>query len=289
MRNHDFYDPAVNVKTNPANKKPDLADRDRVLRQIALLDETLETYINKLKSKDAIISYQEMGPRRFNEERYNAEIQQLENRRRSIAQQILSSTHLQDALRLRAEYDSIVAPNRDETRFMDATVNTVQVNVKQAYEQLKQVRDRWDTVINNKKQELKVAARDKLKIYNEKLLCDDECFEAIVAIIKHPCVVIESELRSGRSGDYVTNLKYVRDRNPDAFDACKTITEYHKLVDDGIFDDKNASVPLDDVYKLATKFVNDNNLLDGRSIGCIETFKKRFDDAKRLEELKASL
>src|SRR5574344_2981059 len=76
---------------------------DRLYDQLSLIDESLETYINKLKSKDAIIAYDVPGHSEFNEQRYNTEIQQLEDKRRLLAQQILASTNLQVALKLRAE------------------------------------------------------------------------------------------------------------------------------------------------------------------------------------------
>ena len=61
------------LKTNPY---------DRLYDQLSLIDESLEAYINKLKSKDAIITYEDPCPSQFNEQRYNAEIRQLEDKRR---------------------------------------------------------------------------------------------------------------------------------------------------------------------------------------------------------------
>ena len=269
------------LKTNPY---------DRLYDQLSLIDEDLETYINKLKSKDAIITYEDPGPSEFNEQRYNAEIQQLEDKRRLLAQQILASTNLQSALKLRAEYDSIVAPDRDDSRFYDLTFNVVQVNVKDAYKRLLSLKDKWDTAISAKESELKAQRRQSYKIYNYNLLKDNDCFEAIVAIIKHPCVVRESEIINNRfDSDIISTLKYVRAVNEVAFDACKTITEYHKLVDDGVFD-TDVILSVSDKERLAATFVrHDGNLLDGHCIECITTFKKRFDDAKQLESLKAGL
>ena len=263
---------------------------DRLCDQLSLIDDGLEAYINKLKSKDAIISYEDPCPSEFNEQRYNAEIQQLEDKRRLLAQQILASTNLQVALKLRAEYDSIVAPSRDDSRFYDLTFNTVQVNVKDAYKRLLSLKDKWDTAISTKESELKAQRRQSYKIYNYNLLKDNECFEAIVAILKHPCVVRESEIINNRfDSDIISTLKYVRAVNETAFDACKTITEYHKLVDDGVFD-TNVILSVSDKERLAATFVqHDNNLLDGHCIECITTFKKQFDDAKQLESLKAGL
>ena len=269
------------LKTNPY---------DRLYDQLSLIDDNLETYINKLKSKDAIITYEDPGLSEFNEQRYNAEIQRLEDKRRLLAQQILASTSLQVALKLRAEYDSIVAPNRDDSRFYDLTFNTVQVNVKDVYKRLLSLKDKWDTVISAKESELKAQKRQSYKIYNYKLLKDDDCFEAIVAIIKHPCVVRESEIINNKfDSDIISTLKYVRAVNEVAFDACKTITEYNKLVDDGVFD-TDVILSVSDKEQLAATFVrHDDNLLDGHCIACITTFKKRFDDAKQLESLKAGL
>ena len=269
------------LKTNPY---------DRLYDQLSLIDESLEAYINKLKSKDAIITYEDPCPSQFNEQRYNAEIRQLEDKRRLLAQQILTSTNLQVALKLRAEYDSIVAPNRDDSRFYDVTFNTVQVNVKDAYKRLLSLKDKWETAISAKERELKAQARQSYKIYNYKLLKDNECFEAIVAILKHPCVVRESEIINNRfDSDIISTLKYVRAVNETVFDACKTITEYHKLVDDGVFD-TDVILSVSDKERLAATFVqHDDNLLDGHCIECITTFKKRFDDAKQLESLKAGL
>lgn len=269
------------LKTNPY---------DRLYDQLSLIDEDLETYINKLKSKDAIITYEDPGPSEFNEQRYNAEIQQLEDKRRLLAQQILASTNLQSALKLRAEYDSIVAPDRGDSRFYDLTFNVVQVNVKDAYKRLLSLKDKWDTAISAKESELKAQRRQSYKIYNYNLLKDNDCFEAIVAIIKHPCVVRESEIINNRfDSDIISTLKYVRAVNEVAFDACKTITEYHKLVDDGVFD-TDVILSVSDKERLAATFVrHDGNLLDGHCIECITTFKKRFDDAKQLESLKAGL
>ena len=269
------------LKTNPY---------DRIYDQLSLIDESLEAYINKLKSKDAIITYEDPGHSQFNEQRYNAEIRQLEDKRRLLAQQILTSTNLQVALKLRAEYDSIVAPDRDDSRFYDLTFNTVQVNVKDAYKRLLSLKDKWETAISAKERELKAQARQSYKIYNYKLLKDDECFEAIVAILKHPCVVRESEIINNRfDSDIISTLKYVRAVNEAVFDACKTITEYHKLVDDGVFD-TDVILSVSDKERLAATFVqHDDNLLDGHCIECITTFKKRFDDAKQLESLKAGL
>ena len=263
---------------------------DRLCDQLSLIDDGLEAYINKLKSKDAIISYEDPCPSEFNEQRYNAEIQQLENKRHLLAQQILASTNLQVALKLRAEYDSIVAPSRDDGRFYDLTFNTVQVNVKDAYKRLLSLKDKWDTAISTKESELKAQRRQSYKIYNYNLLKDNDCFEAIVAILKHPCVVRESEIINNRfDSDIISTLKYVRAVNETAFDACKTITEYHKLVDDGVFD-TNVILSVSDKERLAATFVqHDNNLLDGHCIECITTFKKQFDDAKQLESLKAGL
>ena len=269
------------LKTNPY---------DRLYDQLSLIDESLEAYINKLKSKDAIITYEDPCPSQFNEQRYNAEIRQLEDKRRLLAQQILTSTNLQVALKLRAEYDSIVAPDRDDSRFYDLTFNTVQVNVKDAYKRLLSLKDKWETAISAKESELKSQARQSYKIYNMLLLKDDECFEAIVAILKHPCVVRESEIINNRfDSDIISTLKYVRAVNETVFDACKTITEYHKLVDDGVFD-TDVILSVSDKERLAATFVrHDDNLLDGHCIECITTFKKRFDDAKQLESLKAGL
>ena len=269
------------LKTNPY---------DRLYDQLSLIDEDLEAYINKLKSKDAIITYEDPGQSEFNEQRYNAEIQRLEDKKRLLAQQILASTNLQSALKLRAEYDAIVAPDRDDSRFYDVTFNTVQVNVKDAYKRLLSLKDKWDTVIHAKEQEIKAQARQSYKIYNMRLLKDNDCFEAIVAILKHPCVVRESEIINNKfDSDIISTLKYVRAVNETAFDACKTITEYHKLVDDGVFD-TDVILSVSDKAQLATTFVrHDDNLLDGHCIECITTFKKQFDDVKQLESLKAGL
>ena len=269
------------IKLNP---------HDRLCDQLSLIDEGLETYINKLKPKDAIITYEDPGHSEFNEQHYNAEIQQLEDKRRLLAQQILASTSLQVALKLRAEYDSIIAPSRDDSRFYDVMFNTVQVNVKEAYKRLLSLKDKWDTAISAKDSELKANARQSYKIYNYNLLKDNDCFEAIVAILKHPCVVRESEIINNRfDSDIISTLKYVRAVNEVAFDACKTITEYHKLVDDGVFD-TDVILSVSDKERLAATFVqHDDNLLDGHCIECITTFKKRFDDAKQLESLKAGL
>ena len=269
------------LKTNPY---------DRLYDQLSLIDECFEVYINKIKSKDAIIAYEEPGCGEFNEQRYNAEIQRLEDKRRLLAQQILAATNLQVALKLRAEYDSIVAPDRDDNRFYDVTFNTVQVNVKDAYKRLLSLKDKWDTAIHAKEQEIKAQRRQSYKIYNMRLLKDDECFEAIVAILKHPCVVRESEIINNHfDSDIISTLKYVRAVNESAFDACKTITDYHKLVDDGVFD-TDVILSVSDKERLAATFVrHDDNLLDGHCIECITTFKKRFDDAKQLESLKAGL
>lgn len=263
---------------------------DMLYDQLSLIDESLETYINKLKSKDAIITYEDPGTSEFNEQRYNAETQRLEDKRHLLAQQILASTNVQAALKLRAEYDSIVAPSRDDSRFYDLTFNTVQVNVKDAYKRLLSLKDKWDKAISAKENELKVNARQSYKIYNYNLLKDNDCFEAIVAIIKHPCVVRESEIINNRfDSDIISTLKHVRDVDAAAFDACKTITEYHKLVDDGVFD-TDVILSVSDKERLAATFVqHDDNLLDGHCIECITTFKKRFDDAKQLESLKAGL
>lgn len=269
------------LKTNPY---------DRLYDQLSLIDEGLEAYINKLKSKDAIITYEDPGPGEFNEQRYNTETQRLEDKRRLLAQQILASTNLQSALKLRAEYDSIKAPSRDDSQFYDLTFNTVQVNVKDAYKRLLSLKDKWDKAISAKESELKAQARQSYKIYNYNLLKDDECFEAIVAIIKHPCVVRESEIINNKfDSNIISTLKHVRAVNEAAFDACKTITEYHKLVDDGVFD-TDVILSVSDKERLAATFVrHDDNLLDGHYIECITTFKKRFDDAKQLESLKAGL
>ena len=269
------------LKTNPY---------DRLYDQLSLIDECFETYINKLKPKDAIITYEDPGPSEFNEQRYNAEIRQLEDKKRLLTQQILASTNLQAALKLRAEYDSIVAPSRDDSRFYDLTFNTVQVNVKDAYKRLLSLKDKWDTAISAKESELKVRRRQSYKIYNYNLLKDNDCFEAIAAIIKHPCVVRESEIiNNWFNSDIISTLEPVRAVNEVAFDACKTITEYHKLVDDGVFD-TDVILPVSDKERLAATFVqHDDNLLDGHCIECITTFKKRFDDVKQLESLKAGL
>lgn len=263
---------------------------DRLCDQLSLIDESLEAYINKLKPKDAIITYEDPCPSEFNEQRYNAEIRQLEDKRRLLAQQILASTNLQVALKLRAEYDSIVAPSRDDSRFYDLAFNAAQVNVKDAYKRLLALKDKWDTAISVKEKEIKAQRRQSYKIYNYNLLKDNDCFEAIVAIIKHPCVVRESEIINNRfDSDIISTLKSVRVVNEAAFDTCKTITDYHKLVDDGVFD-TDVILSVSDKERLAATFVqHDNNLLDGHCIECITTFKKRFDDAKQLESLKTGL
>lgn len=263
---------------------------DRLYDQLSLIDDGLEAYINKLKSKDAIMEYQVTGTSEFNAQRYNAEIQQLEDKRRLLAQQILASTNVTVALKLRAEYDSIIAPSRDDSRFYDLTFNTVQVNVKDAYKRLLSLKDKWDAAIRAKENELKAQARQSCKIYNYNLLKDNDCFEAIVAILKHPCVVRESEIINNRfDSDIISTLKYVRGVNEAAFDECKTITDYHKLVDDGVFD-TDVTLSVSDKERLAATFAqHDNNLLDGHCIECITAFKKRFDDAKQLELLKAGL
>ena len=281
--------PTVTAKTKFQNTIK-LDPYDRLCDQLSLIDESLEAYINKLKPKDAIITYEEPGAGEFNEQRYNAETRQLEDKRRLLAQQILASTNLQVALKLRAEYDSIVAPSRDDSRFYDLTFNTVQVNVKDTYKRLLSLKDKWDDAIRAKENELKVNTRQSYKIYNYNLLKDNDCFEAIVAIIKHPCVVRESEIINNRfDSDIISTLKSVRAVNEAAFDACKTITDYHKLVDDGVFD-TDVILSVSDKERLAATFVqHDNNLLDGHCIECIKTFKQRFDDAKQLESLKAGL
>lgn len=264
---------------------------DTLCDQLGLIDECFGAYINKLKSKDAtIITGEDPGPSQFNEQRYNDEIRKLEDKRRLLAQQILASTNLQVALKLRAEYDSIVAPSRDDSQFYDLTFNTVQVNVKDAYKRLLSLKDKWDTVISTKENELKVNKRQSYKIYNYNLLKDDECFEAIVAIIKHPCVVRESEIiNNWFDSDIISTLTHVRAVNETAFDACKTITDYHKLVDDGVFD-TDVILPISDKERLAATFVkHGDNLLDGHCIECIKAFKRRFDDAKQLESLKVGL
>lgn len=263
---------------------------DTLCDQLGLIDESLEAYINKLKSKDAIIAYDEPGTSEFNEQRYNTELQRLEDKRRLLAQQILASTNLQVALKLRAEYDTIVAPQRDDSRFYDLTFNMVQVNVKDAYKRLLSLKDKWDTAISTKEKEIKAQRRQSYKIYNYNLLKDNDCFEAIVAIIKHPCVVRESEIINNRfDSDIISTLKSVKAVNEAAFDACKTITDYHKLVDDGVFD-TDVILSVSDKERLAATFVqHDNNLLDGHCIECIKAFKQRFDDAKQLESLKAGL
>lgn len=263
---------------------------DRLCDQLSLIDECFELYINKLKPKDVIITYEDPGYGEFNEQRYNAEIQQLEDKRRLLAQQILASTNLQVALKLRTEYDSIVAPSRDDSQFYDLTFNTVQVNVKDAYKRLLSLKDKWDTALSAKESELKAQKRQSYKIYNYNLLKDNDCFEAIVAIIKHPCVVRESEIINNRfDSDIISTLKHVRAVNEAAFDTCKTITDYNKLVDDGVFD-TDVILSVSDKERLAATFVqHDNNLLDGHCIECITTFKKRFEDVKQLESLKAGL
>lgn len=263
---------------------------DALCDQLGLIDECFETYINKLKSKDAIITYEDPGHSEFNEQRYNAEIQRLEDKRRLLAQQILASTNLQGALKLRAEYDSIVAPSRDDSQFYDLTFNTVQVNVKDAYKRLLSLKDKWDDAIHAKENELKVKARQSYKICNFKLLKDDGCFEAIAAIIKHPCVVREAELiNNWFDSDIISKLRSVRAVNEAAFDTCKTITDYHKLVDDGVFD-TDVILSVSDKERIAATFVkHGDNLLDVHCIECIKAFKQRFDDAKQLESLKAGL
>ena len=269
------------LKTNPY---------DRLYDQLSLIDECFETYINKLKPKDAVITYDDPSQSEFNEQRYNAETQRLEDKKRLLAQQILASTNLQVALKLRAEYDSIVAPDRGDSQFYDVMFNTVQVNVKDAYKRLLSLKDKWDAAISAKESELKAQKRQSYKIYNYNLLKDNDCFEAIVAIIKHPCVVRESEIINNKfDSDIISTLKYVRAVNEVAFDACKTITDYHKLVDDGVFD-TDVILSVSDKERLAATFVrHDDNLLDGHCIECITTFKKRFDDVKQLESLKADL
>ena len=282
--------PTMTARPKFQNTLKSTTPYDELWNRLSLIDEDLEAYINKLKSKDAIITYEDPGGSEFNEQRYNAEIRQLEDKRRILAQQILASTNLQAALKLRAEYDSIVAPDRDDSRFYDAVFNTVQVNVKDAYKRLLSLKDKWDDVIRIKENELKAKARPSYKIGNGKLLKDDECFEAIVAILKHPCVVRESEVINGSyNSDILSTLGRVRAVNAAAFDACKTITEYHKLVDDGVFD-KDVILSGSDKEKLAATFAqHDDNLLDGHCIECITTFKKQFEDAKNLESLKAGL
>lgn len=282
--------PTMTAKPKFQNTIKPPSPYDELWDQLSLIDEGLEAYINKLKPKDAIITYEDPGPSEFNEQRYNAEIKQLEDKRRLLAQQILASANLQVALKLRAEYDSIVAPSRDDSRFYDLTFNKVQVNVKDAYKRLLLLKDKWDAVISAKEKEIKVKKRESYKIYNHKLLKDNECFEAVVAIIKHPCVVRESEIiNSWYTSDIISTLERVRAVNEAAFDGCKTITDYHKLVDDGVFD-ADVILPGSDKERLAVTFVqHDNNLLDGHYIECITTFKKRFDDAKQLESLKAGL
>lgn len=282
--------PTMTAKKPKFQNTTKLNPYDMLWDQLSLIDESLETYINKLKSKDAIIAYEDPGPSEFNEQRYNAEVQQLEDKRRLLAQQILASTTLQAALKLRAEYDSIVAPSRDDSRFYDLTFNTVQVNVKDAYKRLLSLKDKWDAAVSTKEKEIKVQKRQSYKIYKDKLLKDNDCFEAIVAIIKHPCVVREPEIINGWCDcDIISTLTPVRAVNEVAFDACKTITDYHKLVDDGVFD-VYVTLPMSDEEQLAVAFVqHDNNLLDGHCIECITAFKKRFDDIKQLESLKAGL
>ena len=266
----------------------DKTDYDRVWEQIGLVDVELEHFINSLKSKDTNIQFQDPGCPEFNQQLYDDDLKQAQDKRESAARWVYEASNSTEAGAARDRFYAIKDPDKNDPKYMIPTTVTNVCNVKDAYKRLLSLKDKWDDAIHIKENELKSQARQSYKIYNSKLLKDDECMEAIVAIIKHPCVVRDDELINNRfDSNIIRELELVRDINPVAFDACKTISEYHKRVDDGVFDPISVYISTEDKEKLAHQFVSNNWLLDSRSIGCIKMKRDHYNDIKATEAIKA--
>ena len=263
-------------------------DYDRLLEQIGLVDVELEHFINSLKAKDANIQFQDPGDPEFNQSLYDDDLEQAQDKRESAARWVCGSTNSTEARAARDRFYAIKDPDKNDLKYMVPTTVTNVCNVKDAYKRLLSLKDKWDDAIRGKENELKSQTRQSYKIYNYKLLKDDGCFEAIVAIIKHPCVVRDDErINNQFDSNIIRELESVRDRNPAVFDECKTISEYHKLVDDGAFDPISVYISNEDKEKLAHQFVSKNLLLDSRSIECIKMKRDHYNDVTATEAIKA--
>ena len=292
---NEFYNPhpyLSGIKRIPVSNviKQDERDYDRVWAQIGLVNVELEHFINSLKSKDAIIQFQDPGDPEFNQSLYNDDLKQAQDARESAARCVQDATNSKEARAALDRFYSIKDPDKNDPKYSIPTTVTKAYNVKDLYKRLLSLKDKWDTAISTKESELKAQQRPSYKICKDKLLKDDECFEAIVAIIKHPCVVREEEIIDYRFNSYIISmLGPVRARNEATFDACKTITEYHKQVDDGAFDPETVDISTDDIEQIATTFVSNGLLLDSRSIECIKMKRDHYRDIKATEAIKAEL
>lgn len=293
MINNETNNPCSSMSYN--NRIPvsnvverDKTDYDRVLEQIGLVDLELEHFINGLKSKDANIQFQDPGCPEFNQSLYDEDLKQTQDKRETAARWVCESTNSTEASVARDRFYAIKDPDKNDPKYMIPTTITNVCNVKDAYKRLLSLKDKWDDAIHIKENELKSKKRQSYKIDNYKLLKDDGCFEAIVAIIKHPCVVRDDERINYRfDSNIISELESVRDRNPAVFDECKTISEYHKRVDDGMFDPISVYISNEDKEKLAHQFVSNNWLLDSRSIECIKMKRDHYNDMTATEAIKA--
>ena len=278
---------------NPKQALDDLCD------QIYLLDDGLEQYINKLKAASAIITFQDVGPGTFNEQRYADDCKLIETKHRQLQLQVSDPNKTTAEKRaILNEIEPLKRPDKNDPKYLDPTTITNVINVKEAYKRLKQVADRWNDFLNVKKHEINVGNRQSLKVVHKCLLENDNCMKAIAGLFQYPNLIGENGIIDGtmykdtysgslKQDTTIYKFKTAHDRNPSIFDACKTITEYNTAVDDGKFDLKFDDVYIsdEDKLKLAKQFVASNGLLDERSVGVIKEFAKRKEDERCASEI----
>lgn len=272
---------------------------DDINDQIYLLDDGLEQYINKLKAANAIITFQDAGPDKFNEQRYNDDCKAIELRHRQLQLQVSDPNKTTAEKRaILVEIGPLKRPDKNDPKYLDPTTVTNAINVKEAYKRLKQIADRWSDFLNDKKHKINVGNRQSLKVTSKCLLENDSCMKAIVELFQYPDLIgadgiidgaMHKDSYSGinKQDKTIHIFKTAHDRNPLIFNACKTITEYNTAVDDGKFDLKFDDVYIsnEDKLKLAKQFITNNGLLDSRSISVIREFAKRKEDEQCASEI----
>lgn len=241
-------------------KKTDL---DTLRDAFSLISPELEGYIGTLKGAGLIVTQVIKGEDHFNQERYNAEFERVNNTRCAKAEAIkkMKVGDLAKARALMEEFVSLTPPDKDDPKYYDSQSHEVKVNLKTAYHKLTQARALWETRLKEKEHELIVKNRGGY-ITNPDLLADDECFTAIIELLKHPCVAEKTALCTYALGsDICLYLTSMRDRNSQVFDSCKTVTQYNQAIDDGAFDSESISIPRDIEEKLATQFLSASDIL----------------------------
>lgn len=293
----DIKAPCVKVQyerqNNPNQALDDIND------QIYLLDDDLEQYISKLKASSVIITFQDVGPNKFNEQRYNDDCKSIETRHRQLQLQVSDPNKTTAEKRaILNEIGPLKRPDKNDPKYLEPTIVTNVINAKEVYKRLKQVADRWSDFLNDKKHKINVGNRQSLKVTSKCLLENDNCMKAIVELFQYPGLIGEGGIIDGamykdsysgtsKQDKTIYTLKTAHDRNPSIFNACKTITEYNAAVDDGKFDLKFDDVCIsdEDKLKLAKQFIANNGLLDSRSVDVIREFARRKEDERCASEI----